>query len=159
MNLVPLMNQRGLDGTVAATALALGGVGQVIGRFGYPALAQCISVVPRTLLIMGVVAATTALLGVFASAVSLIAVAVAAGMARGIMTLLQATAITERWGSTHYGHLSGLLTAPIMLTTALAPFTGAALAQLLHGYPAMFVALGVAGIIGAAAATATNPSQ
>lgn len=159
VNLVPLMNQRGLDGTVAATALALGGVGQVIGRFGYPALAQCISVVPRTLLIMGVVAATTALLGVFASAVSLIAVAVAAGMARGIMTLLQATAITERWGSTHYGHLSGLLTAPIMLTTALAPFTGAALAQLLHGYPAMFVALGVAGIIGAAAATATNPSQ
>lgn len=55
VNLVPLMNQRGLDGAVAATALALGGVGQVIGRLGYPSLAQHVSVVPRTLLVMGAV--------------------------------------------------------------------------------------------------------
>ncbi|WP_457149520.1 MFS transporter [Mycobacteroides abscessus] len=157
VNLVPLMNQHGLSATVAAAALALGGVGQVVGRLGYPALAQRVPVVPRTVLVMGAVAATAALLGVFASVVSLILVAIAAGMARGIMTLLQATAITERWGSAHYGHLSGLLTAPIMLTTALAPFTGAALAQLLHGYPAMFLALGAAGIIGATAAAATRP--
>lgn len=158
VNLVPLMNQRGLSSTTAAVALALGGVGQVIGRLGYPTLAQRVSVVPRTLLVMGAVAATTALLAVFTSAVSLVLVAIAAGMARGIMTLLQATAITERWGSAHYGHLSGLLTAPIMLTTALAPFTGAALAQLMHGYPAMFLVLGAVGGIGAAAAVATSSS-
>ncbi len=53
------------------------------------------------------------------------------------MTLLQATAVTERWGATHYGHLSGILSAPVMLATALGPFIGAALASLLNGYAAM----------------------
>ena len=76
-------------------------------------------------------------------------------MARGIMTLLQATAVTERWGATHYGHLSGLLSAPIMITTALGPFVGAALASLLHGYAAMFLVLGGAAAVAAVLATAT----
>lgn len=34
-----------------------------------------------------------------------------AGMVRGKLTLLQATAITDRWGTTHYGRLSGVLAA------------------------------------------------
>ena len=42
----------------------------------------------------------------------LVAVAVLAGMVRGNLTLLQATAVTDRWGTTHYGRLSGLLGAP-----------------------------------------------
>jgi MFS family permease len=88
------------------------------------------------------------------SLMALVAVAVAAGMVRGIMTLLQATAVTERWGPTHYGHLSGVLSAPIMLTTALGPFIGAALASLLDGYDAMFLLLGV---IAAAAAGLAPP--
>ncbi len=150
VNLIPLMTQRGISTSDAAVALGLGGVGQVLGRLGYRALVQRISVVPRTVLIMGGVAATTALLGLFTSLAVLIVVAMASGMVRGIMTLLQATAVTERWGSTHYGHLSGILSAPIMITTALGPFAGAALATLLNGYAAMFLVLG-----GVAAAAAT----
>ena len=68
----------------------------------------------------------------------LIAAAMLAGAARGVFTLLQATAISDRWGAAHYGRLNGLLSAPALLATALAPWAGAALAQTLGGYPAVF---------------------
>jgi MFS family permease len=93
---------------------------------------------------------------VFTSLVALVAAAIVAGMARGIMTLLQATAVTDRWGTTHYGHLSGVLLAPIMITTALGPFAGAALASLLNGYDAMFLVLGGVAAVAAALAGATG---
>ena len=59
----------------------------------------------------------------------LIAAAMLAGAARGVFTLLQATAITDRWGAAHYGRLNGLLSAPVLLATALSPWAGAALAD------------------------------
>lgn len=160
VNLVPLMTQRGISTQAAAVALGLGGAGQVLGRLGYQGLARRLSVVPRTVVVIAAVAVTTVLLGVFTSAAMLIAVAVVAGGARGIMTLLQATAVTDRWGATHYGHLNGILSAPVMITTALGPFAGAALAGLLHGYAAMFVVLGLvaAAAAGLAAATGVRPA-
>lgn len=156
-NLVPLMSQRGIGTGAAAVALGLGGAGQVLGRLGYQTLVRRVGVVPRTVVSMAGVAATTALLGVFTTYAALVAVAIGAGVMRGIMTLLQATAVTERWGSTHYGHLSGLLSAPVMIATAIGPFVGAALASLLGGYAAMFLALGAIAAAGALLAVATRP--
>lgn len=156
VNLVPLMAQRGISTDAAAVALGLGGVGQVVGRLGYGTLVRRVGVVPRSVLLMAGVAATTTLLGLFTSLAALIAVAIAAGMARGILTLLQATAVTERWGTTHYGHLNGILTAPVMVTTALGPFIGAALASLLDGYAAMFLVLGAIAAVAAALAATTT---
>lgn len=156
-NLVPLMAQRGIGTGAAALALGLGGAGQVLGRLGYETLTRRVGVVPRTVIIMAGVAATTVLLGAFGSYVALLVVAIGAGVMRGIMTLLQATAVTERWGPTHYGHLSGILNAPIMIATAVGPFVGAALASLLGGYSAMFVALGVIAGVGAVLAVVTQP--
>lgn len=60
-------------------------------------------------------------------------------------------------GATHYGHLSGILNAPIMIATAVGPFVGAALASVLGGYAAMFVALGAIAAAGALLAVATSP--
>ena len=156
-NLVPLMSQRGISTSAAAVALGLGGAGQVLGRLGYQTLVRRVGVVPRTALVMAGVAGTTALLGVFSSYAALVIVAIGAGVMRGIMTLLQATAVTERWGSTHYGHLSAFLNAPIMIATAVGPFVGAALASFLSGYAAMFVALGAIAAAGALMAVATRP--
>ncbi|GFG56029.1 hypothetical protein MMUR_01650 [Mycolicibacterium murale] len=156
-NLVPLMMQRGISTGAAAVALGLGGAGQVLGRLGYQTLVRRVGVVPRTVLIMLGIASTTALLGVFTAYAALVAVAIGAGVMRGIMTLLQATAVTERWGATHYGHLSGILNAPIMIATAVGPFVGAALASVLGGYAAMFVALGAIAAAGALLAVATSP--
>lgn len=156
-NLVPLMSQRGISTGAAAVALGLGGAGQVLGRLGYQRLVRRVGVVPRTVIIMAGVAATTALLGIFTTYAALVAVAIGAGVMRGIMTLLQATAVTERWGATHYGHLSGIVNAPVMIATAIGPFVGAALASLLGGYAAMFVALGAIAGAGAVTAVATRP--
>ena len=159
VNLVPLMAQRGISTSAAAVALGLGGAGQVLGRLGYQTLVRRVGVVPRTVIVMAGVAGTTALLGLFSSYATLVIVAIAAGVVRGIMTLLQATAVTERWGPTHYGHLSGILSAPIMIATALGPFVGAALASLLDGYAAMFLVLGVTAAAAALLAVATSPHR
>ena len=96
----------------------------------------------RGVLILVLTATATALLGLLPGpAALLIAAAMLAGAARGVFTLLQATAISDRWGATHYGRLNGLLSAPALLATALAPWAGAALAQALGGYPAVFAVL------------------
>ena len=138
VNLVPLLDQRGVTLQVAAVALGLGGAGQVLGRLGYGWLSRWWGVRARTCLTLAGVAVTTALLAVFTGVAALITVAVLAGMVRGILTLVHATAVTDRWGTSHYGQLSGVLSAPVTLTAAMAPWIGAVLAAVLGGYPAMF---------------------
>jgi MFS family permease len=159
VNLVPLMGERGINTQVAATALGLGGVGQVLGRLGYGMLIARVGLRARTVVIIGGVAATTALLGVFRSMLALVVVAILAGFVRGILTLLQATAVTERWGPAHYGHLTGVLSAPITVATAMSPWIGAALASWLGGYASMFLVLGAFGAAAAVISLAGVPGH
>lgn len=147
INLVPLLLEHGVDSGTAALALGLGGAGQVVGRLGYGMLARHTGVRTRTALVLFAMAVTTATLGVFSSTMLLVAVAVVAGMARGLFTLLQATAVTDRWGPRHYGRLTGLLSAPLMITMALAPFAGAALAAQVGSYGAAFLVLGGVSVV------------
>lgn len=158
VNLVPLLLARGLSVELAAVALGLGGAGQVVGRLGYGWLTRRFGVRARIVVTVAGVAATTALLAVFTSVVMLIIVAVAAGMVRGILTLVQATAVTDRWGSTHYAQLTGVLSAPATLTSALAPWIGAALAAALGGYPAMFWVMAGIATVAAVLASASVPA-
>ncbi|MHC9297292.1 MFS transporter [Mycobacterium sp. LTG2003] len=159
VNLVPLMAERGISTQAAALALGLGGAGQVLGRLGYGTLVRRLSVRTRTALILAAIAVSTALLGVFTSLLALVIVTVVAGFARGILTLLQATAVTDRWGATHYGHLSAVLAAPVTFTTALGPWIGAALASLLGGYAPMFLVLGGLAILATVFSLATTPAH
>jgi MFS family permease len=159
INLVPLLAERGVGTGIAAVALGLGGAGQVAGRLGYATLTARTSTRARTALILLAMAATTALLGVLTSVPALIAAAILAGMARGVFTLLQATAITDRWGAAHYGRLMGLLSAPLTITMALAPFAGAALADLLGGYATTFLLLGAITVGAAALSLASTPKS
>jgi MFS family permease len=159
VNLVPLLIEHGASTGVAAIALGLGGAGQVLGRLGYGTLTRGLDVRSRTVLVLAALAATTALLGVFASLAALITFAVVAGTVRGMLTLLQATAITERWGTAHYGHLAGIMTAPVMLTAASAPWIGAALADALGGYAPMFLLMGGVGLLAIVASLAAIPSK
>jgi hypothetical protein len=85
----------------------------------------------------------------------LVLLAVVAGTIRGNCTLLQATAVTDRWGPAAYGRLNGLLAAPITVSTALAPWAGALLAAPLGGYPELFLIL--AALSGVAALLAVLP--
>jgi MFS family permease len=158
VNQVPLLVERGLSTTVAAWALGLGGLGQVLGRLGYPTLTRRAGVRTRSVLILGAVAATTALLALLPGpAAALIAAAMLTGAARGVFTLLQATSVSDRWGADHYGRLNGLLLAPATVATALAPWAGAALSEVLGGYPAVFVLLAVLAAVAAVLAAGTIP--
>ncbi len=157
VNLVPLLTERGVSAGTAAVALGLGGTGQVLGRLGYATLSRRTSVRARTGLILLATSVTTALLAVLTSVAALIAAAVVAGMARGVFTLLQATAITDRWGAVHYGRLSGLMAAPMTITTALAPVAGAAFAGALGSYAHAFLVLAAVNTAAAALVMAGNP--
>ena len=163
INLMPLLLARGLSESTAAVALGLGGVGQVGGRLGYRGLTRQTGLRTRTVIVLlGGSLTTTALALVPGPTLLLILGAVLAGCARGIFTLLSATAVSDRWGVHHYGRLNGLLSAPMTLASAVAPAVGAGLAAVLSGYPAMFLALAATGVLAtllAAIATPPHPHE
>ncbi|MEV4445595.1 MULTISPECIES: MFS transporter [Streptomyces] len=161
--LVPLLITRGASPTAAAWALGLGGAGQTLGRTLYATLASRTGVTTRTVALITLGGTTTAAFAMVSGPFPLlVGIAVAAGMVRGNLTLLQATAVTDRWATTHYGRLSGLLAAPATIASALAPFAGAALVGPLGGYPGLFIALALASAAAAlfaAGGTASRPQH
>jgi MFS family permease len=160
INLVPLLLARDVSEATAALALGLGGAGQVAGRLGYGRLTRRTGLRGRTVVVLAAGAATTAALGLVPGPALLLVVgAILAGVARGIFTLLSATAVSDRWGIHHYGRLNGLLTAPMTLAAAVAPAAGAGLAQLVNGYPAMFVVLAAVGALATVLAAAVTPRE
>ncbi|MFC9247710.1 MFS transporter [Streptomyces sp. NPDC057136] len=157
ISLVPLLHERGASTTAAAWALGLGGAGQTLGRTLYASFAARTSVTTRTATLITLGGATTAGFALVPGPVPLlVALSVVAGVVRGNLTLLQATAVTDRWGTTHYGRLSAILTAPASLAAALAPWAGAVLSGPLGGYDALFLALAGSSLAAAALATATG---
>ncbi|MFF0390969.1 MFS transporter [Kitasatospora sp. NPDC004615] len=140
--LVPLLTARGAGPTLAAWALGLGGLGQTLGRTLYAPLASRIPVRARTAVLIAAGGATTlALAATPGPAALLVALAVLGGTVRGNLTLLQATAVADRWGTAAYGRLSALLVAPATVAGALAPWVGSALAGPVGGYPHLFLLL------------------
>ncbi|HEX5916338.1 MAG TPA: MFS transporter [Nocardioides sp.] len=142
INLVPMLVEQGMTRDLAALALGLGGVGQVLGRLGYARFAAATSVTSRGVLVLaGVATATAALALAPAASGLLIVIGMLLGLARGVWTLVQATAVTDRWGPSAYGTLNGVLTAPALVAAAAAPFAGAVLADLLGSWADAFLVL------------------
>ena len=80
----------------------------------------------------------------------------AAGTVRGNLTLLQATAVTDRWGTRDYGRLTATLSAPVTIAGALAPWAGSALAGLLGNSSSVFVTLSAISVTATAFAYASG---
>jgi MFS family permease len=164
INLVPMLVEQGMSRNLAALALGLSGVGQVVGRLGYARFAAGTTVTGRGVVVLAAVAGTTAALALVPSSPGvLIAVGMVLGLARGVYTLVQATAITDRWGPTSYGTLNGLMAAPALVAAASAPFVGAVLATALGSYARAFLALAglaaLAAVLMAYAAPARIPED
>ncbi|MFE7580112.1 MFS transporter [Streptomyces gardneri] len=160
VSLVPLLIERGYTTSQAAWALGLGGAGQTLGRTLYAGLARHTGTTARTVVLIVLGALTTATFAVVPGPYGLlIAVSVAAGVVRGNLTLLQATAITDRWGTTHYGRLSGILSAPAMTASALAPFAAALLAAPIGGTPQLFGVLAALALTAAVIAAGTSTHE
>jgi MFS family permease len=157
LNLVPLLTSRGIGNQLAAVALGLCGAGQVLGRLGYAPLAHRTSPPARTAGIVTVGAFSVAALGLLPGPpVALIALAVLAGMIRGSYTLLLATAVADRWGTTAFGQINGVFTAPTTALTALAPGGGALIVDVSAGYATGYLLLALLTLTAATAALATR---
>lgn len=157
VNLVPLLTSRGIGTHLAAIALGLCGAGQLLGRLGYASLSRRTTPRVRTAGIVAAGAATIVALGLLPGpAAVLIGVAVVAGGVRGAFTLLQATAVADRWGTRGFGHRNGVFGAPITAVIALAPAGGALLAEALGGFPVAYALMATTTLL-AASVIAWNP--
>lgn len=142
INLVPLLTSNGLTTTQAAAALGVGGVGQVVGRLFYGPVLSRLGPTARTVTTIAGVVATTGALAVWQSPFALVcALTFASGTVRGVFTLIQATAVVDRWGVGDIGHRNGVLTGAITVVSAFAPWVGALLAAVLGSYDATFALL------------------
>lgn len=153
VHLIPLLTGRGLSASLAAWALGLSGAGQLLGRIGYAPLTRHTTPLARTVALILFAAATIAAIGLLRGpAALLVAAAITLGVARGAFTLLQSTAISDRWGTAGFGTLYGILNAPATVAMALGPWAGSALAGTVGSYPAMFALLAVATVVAAVVA-------
>lgn len=142
INLVPLLTGNGLTTGQAATALGVGGVGQVVGRLFYGrTLGRTTPTSRAVLTIVGVVVTTGALATWQQPFVLVCALTFLSGTVRGAFTLIQATAVVDRWGVGDIGHRNGILTGATTIVSAFAPWVGALLAALLGSYDATFALL------------------
>jgi MFS family permease len=150
--LIPLLTGRGLSPALAALGLGLLGAGQLLGRVGYGPLSTRTTPTSRTGIVLAAAAAGLLTLAVVPGpSAALIGAAVLVGAARGAVTLLQASLVADRWGTTHYAVVAGVLAAPVTIAGAVAPWASTVLAAGFGGsYPALFVVLAV--LIGVAAA-------
>lgn len=160
VNLVPLLVERGLSSTEAAIGLGIGGIGQVAGRLGYARLAAVTSPVSRASVVIASVAVTTAMLAVAPTEIwVLFAVSILVGVSRGLYTLIQATAVSDRWGTARYGHLTSILSAPILLASAVAPFAGAVLATVTGSQRDAFLILTAIAMVAAVGVIGTRTPE
>ncbi|NYD37601.1 MFS transporter [Actinomycetospora corticicola] len=153
INLVGLLEARGAPLGLAAIGLGLIGAGQVGGRLLYAPLSRRTAPGVRVALVVAVGGALVVLVGVLPGPVGLvIAVAVLAGACRGMHTLLQASVVSDRWGTTSFGRVNGIFTAPTTVAVALAPAGGVLVAELAGGFPAGYVVLGALALVAGAVA-------
>ncbi|XBB66467.1 MFS transporter [Nocardioides sp. WV_118_6] len=161
VHLVPLLQSRGTSVQLAAWAVGLSGAGQVVGRLLYPTLVRRIPPNPRAVLAIVVLSAMVLALGVVPGPVAvLLTIAIVAGAARGLFTLVGATVVSEHWGPERYAALNGVYNAPLGVAAALAPAFGAAVAAATGSHSALFVVLGLLGLVAAVlASVAGTPSS
>jgi hypothetical protein len=85
----------------------------------------------------------------------LIAIGVAAGAVRGAHTLVQGSAVADRWGVRSYGAVNGVFAAPITIVAAFSPSLGPLLALATGSYATMALIAAGAAVVALVAARFT----
>ena len=138
LSLIPLFMEKGMTYHLAAWALGLLGAGQLAGRLLYLLLPKGIPPWLPLSLTAGFAATTLAALAVLPGPEwVLIAFGMLAGALRGAQTLIQATAVVDRWGPESYGSINGFFAAPLTVVMAAAPGLGPLLAGASGSFAAM----------------------
>jgi MFS family permease len=151
--IIPLYMEKGLTYELAAWALGLLGAGQVVGRLLYVAIPHGTAPWIPLAVTSSLAALLLGLMGALPGPPwLLIVVGVAAGAVRGAQTLVQGSAVADRWGIRNYGSINGVFAAPITAISAIGPALGPVIAVAVGGYSTM--ALAMVGFAVAAAVTA-----
>jgi MFS family permease len=147
---IPVFTERGMSFDLAALALGLIGAGQVAGRLLFVAVPK--RTAPWVVLsAVGLLSAISLLLlGVVPGPVSLLIVlGVLAGAIRGAQTLVNASAVADRWGTSNYGAINGVFAAPVTILTALAPAIGPLVAAAVGTFSGMALVMAGVALVGA----------
>ncbi|UZN02875.1 MFS transporter [Cellulomonas sp. S1-8] len=150
LSIIPLLLEKGISYELAAITLGLVGAGQIGGRLLFMVLPRRL---PPWLPLAAVALASAAVLLAIALLPGptwlLVAVAVVAGAIRGTQTLVQANAVSDRWGSANYGSINGLFSAPLTVLLALTPALGPLFADGVGSFAVMTAILAGVAVIGA----------
>jgi len=152
LSAVPASVEKGLNLQIAAWVLGLIGAGQVLGRLLYLAIPHTAAPWIAAASVGGVGAIALTVFGIASGTATIIAAGIVAGAIRGALTLVQASAVADRWGSESYGKLNGALAAPVTAITALAPAVAALVAGALGSYAWMAIAMAALCALGGALA-------
>ncbi|MFF2489015.1 MFS transporter [Microbacterium sp. NPDC058062] len=152
LSAVPASVEKGLDLQTAAWVLGLIGAGQVFGRLLYLAIPHTSApwIAPTSVGVLGAAALTV--FGFASGIVGIFVAGIVAGAIRGALTLVQASAVADRWGVHSYGKLNGVLAAPVTALTALAPGLAALMAGAVGSYASMAFAMAAVCALGGALA-------
>ncbi|PZG02052.1 MFS transporter [Micromonospora deserti] len=142
VHLVGYLTSRGHPATFAATVTGLLGVLSVTGRIvltGARRLAPTTTVVAVIFAIQALAAVCLPVLA--ANRAGAVVAVVAFGLGFGVSSLAAPALLVDRYGTTAYASIAGMLALPVTLAKATAPLAAAALLAAAGGYRPMIVAV------------------
>jgi MFS family permease len=152
VHLVAYLLDAGHPATFAATTAGLLGVLSVTGRLATTGLQQRLrpaTVVAAVFALQAFAAACLPLIG--HTTVGAVIGVVGFGLGFGVATIARPALLADRYGTTGYATIAGLLTVPMTIAKAGAPLAAAALHTAADTYTPMLVAVALACTIAAAA--------
>ena len=158
VHLVGFLVHEGHPATFAATVAGLLGVLSVTGRLLLSGAHRRLPLTSAVAVVFAVQAvASVALVVVGRSRPGALLAIVAFGIGFGVASLVRPTMLADRYGTTAYATLNGILTTPVTLAKAAAPL-GASLLTTAAGYPATLAAIGGTCLLAAVGITASASS-
>ncbi len=156
VHLIPLLQERGLSpGDAVLLAAAIGPM-QVLGRVLEYTIGARFRPAQVGLVALGLLPLALIALAVAGSGwLLLIAFAMLYGASNGVLTIVRAVMPAELFGRESYGAINGALSAPVILSRAVAPIAASLLWSASGGYGlvlGVLVGLGVVGMAGFALA-------
>jgi MFS family permease len=152
VHLVAYLVDLGHPAGFAATTAGLLGVLSVTGRLATTTAQRhrpVATVVATVFALQGIAALALPLIG--RTATGAIACVLAFGLGFGVATIARPALLADRYGTTAYGTISGLLTLPLTIAKAIAPLAAALLLTAAGTYAPVMVATGIACTLAAAA--------
>ena len=135
VHLIPLLGERGLSAAVAVSLAALIGPMQVAGRVVEYALGRRVSVLRSGFVALALLPAGMLLLLFAGANLRLLAVGLLLyGASNGVMTIVRAAVPAQLFDPEQYGAINGALSAPVIMSRAVAPIAASWLWTPAHGY-------------------------